>query len=179
MSVNILIDQIADALRAKIFREKEPTLEKTGAQLSPHKPNIKAEATNSVTDNPLGIASKIDHTLLKSDATQEDIRKICAEAREYNFATVCVNSSFIPLAASLLHGSHTKPITVVGFPLGAMASAAKAFEAREAIVAGAQEIDMVIHLGALKSGDYAKVLEDIQAVVQASRPLPVSNFRDL
>lgn len=119
------------------------------------------------------LASRIDHTLLKPDATREEIVRICQEARQHHFATVCVNSAYVKLAADLLRGSSTKPITVVGFPLGAMSCTAKAFEAKEAILAGAQEIDMVINLGALKSQDYALVLEDIQKVVEASKPIPV------
>lgn len=115
----------------------------------------------------------IDHTLLKADATSEDIKKLCEEALQYDFATVCVNSSQIPLAAQLLANSHTKPICVVGFPLGAMSSQAKAFEAKEAIAAGAQEIDTVIPVGALKDGNYKYVLSDISAVVEASKPVPV------
>jgi deoxyribose-phosphate aldolase len=125
---------------------------------------------------PSSLASLIDHTLLKADATSDDIARICKEAREYGFATVCVNSSQVGLASQLLQGSTTLPIAVVGFPLGAASTASKAFEAREAIREGAREIDMVIHQGALKSasaaGD-AYTLEDIRAVVQASKPWPV------
>jgi len=123
--------------------------------------------------SPKELASFIDHTLLKPDATEADVRKLCAEAVKYRFATVCLNSSFIPLAAELLKGSSVKPIAVVGFPLGAATTASKAFEAREAIKSGAQEIDMVINIGALKSADYDVVLEDIRAVVVASNPFPL------
>jgi deoxyribose-phosphate aldolase len=116
------------------------------------------------------LASMIDHTLLKPDATHAELTKICTEAKEYHFATVCVNSSNIPFVARLLRGSSVKPIAVVGFPLGAATSHAKAFEAKEAINAGAGEIDMVINIGALKSKDYATVYEDIRQVVEASKP---------
>lgn len=116
------------------------------------------------------VASMIDHTLLKPDATREELIQLCEEAKAYNFATVCVNASNIPLCARLLKGSSVKPIAVVGFPFGAGPSAAKAFEAREAIKAGAEEIDMVINLGALKSKDYKLVFDDIYAVAQASQP---------
>ena len=116
------------------------------------------------------LASMIDHTLLKPDATQAELTKICNEAKEYHFATVCVNSSNIALVARLLNGSTVKPIAVVGFPLGAATSQAKAFEAKEAIHAGAKEIDMVINIGALKSKDYKVVYEDIRQVVEASKP---------
>jgi deoxyribose-phosphate aldolase len=116
------------------------------------------------------LAATIDHTLLKPDATREQLIKLCEEAKQYGFATVCVNSSNIPLVARELKGSSVKPIAVVGFPLGAATSQAKAFEAREAIRAGAEEIDMVINIGALKSKDYKKVYEDIKAVVEVSKP---------
>jgi deoxyribose-phosphate aldolase len=116
------------------------------------------------------LAAKIDHTLLKPDASREQLTTLCEEARQYNFATVCVNSSNIPLVARLLKGSPVKPIAVVGFPLGAASSQSKAFEAKEAIRAGALEIDMVVNIGALKSQDYKLVYEDIKAVVEASRP---------
>jgi deoxyribose-phosphate aldolase len=115
----------------------------------------------------------IDHTLLKNDATYDDLKKVCEEARKWEFATVCVNASNIPLVSKLLAGSGVKPIAVVGFPLGAMTPHAKAFEAREAVRAGAREIDMVINLGALKSRDYAMVADDICKVVEASKPYPV------
>ena len=122
---------------------------------------------------PADIAALIDHTLLKPDATKEDIRKVCEEARKYNFATVCVNSVNVRLASAMLQGSTVKPIAVVGFPLGAQTPNAKAYETREAVRNGAQEIDMVINVGALKSKDYALVLEDIAAVVAAADAIPV------
>jgi deoxyribose-phosphate aldolase len=116
------------------------------------------------------LAAKIDHTLLKPDASREQLLKVCEEAKQFGFATVCVNSSNIPLVARQLKGTPVKPIAVVGFPLGAATSQAKAFEAREAIRAGAEEIDMVVNIGALKSKDYKLVYEDIKTVVEASRP---------
>jgi deoxyribose-phosphate aldolase len=119
------------------------------------------------------LAPFIDHTLLKPDATREELVKLCAEAREWGFATVCVNSGNVPLAARLLEGCATRPIAVVGFPLGVGTSSAKAFEAREAVRSGAAEIDMVINQGALKGRDYARVEQDIRAVVEAARPAPV------
>lgn len=122
---------------------------------------------------PTDIASMIDHTLLKADATSDDVRRLCEEARRYHFASVCVNSSFVPLAKRLLGGSSVMVCAVVGFPLGAMAPTAKAFEAREAVRAGASEIDMVINQGALKSRDYALVHDDIRKVVEAARPARV------
>jgi deoxyribose-phosphate aldolase len=119
------------------------------------------------------VAEWIDHTLLRADATKEDILRLCEEARAHHFATICVNGSHIPTAARALAGTSVKPIAVVGFPLGAASTESKAFEAREAVRAGAQEIDMVIALGPLKAGDYATVLEDIRRVVEASDPAPV------
>jgi len=122
---------------------------------------------------PAGVASAIDHTLLKPEATTEDVRTICDEARRHNFASVCVNSSFVPLARSFLAGTPVKVVAVVGFPLGATLPAAKAYEACEAVRNGADEIDMVINIGALKSRDYPLVHQDIRMVVEASRPAPV------
>lgn len=132
-----------------------------------------SSAPGQVTGIEERIAKTIDHTLLKPEATEAEVRKVCEEARKYKFATVCLNSSWIPLASRLLAGSGVKPIAVVGFPLGAATSNAKAFEAKEAVRAGAGEIDMVINIGALKSKDYAVVLRDIEAVVEAARPAPV------
>ncbi len=115
------------------------------------------------------IAAMIDHTLLKAEATSADVQRLCDEARKYRFASVCVNTSFVPQAKRLLAGSGVMVCAVVGFPLGAMAPNAKAFEAREAVRAGAEEIDMVINQGALKSRDYTLVHEDIRKVVEAAR----------
>lgn len=119
------------------------------------------------------LASMIDHTILKPDATREQLTKMAEEAKTYGFATVCVNSANIPLVARLLQGSPVKAIAVVGFPLGAATSQSKAFEAKEAIRSGAQEIDMVLNIGALKSKDYRLVYEDIKTVVEASKPYKV------
>jgi deoxyribose-phosphate aldolase len=120
-----------------------------------------------------GLAHLIDHTLLKADATPSELKQLCDEAKEWNFATVCVNPVNVELVAKELLGSPVKPIAVVGFPLGASTSAVKAFEARQAVSAGAREIDMVIHIGALKAGDYQTVSDDIRAVVEASKPCGV------
>jgi len=103
----------------------------------------------------------IDHTLLKPEATARQIEMLCLEAKEYSFASVCVNSVFVPLALELLNGSTVKVCTVVGFPLGASLPQVKEFEAREALQRGAQEIDMVLHIGALKHRDVVAVFEDI------------------
>lgn len=110
--------------------------------------------------------SYVDHTLLKPEATPEQIAALCAEAAEHGTASVCVNGSYVALAKKLLDGK-AKVCAVIGFPLGAMPTAAKAFEAAEAIRDGADEIDMVIHIGQLKAGNIDYVLEDIKAVKAA------------
>lgn len=110
----------------------------------------------------------IDHTLLKPEATEEDIINLCREAREYHFYSVCVNSSYVELASAELSGSETKVCAVVGFPLGAMELNSKAFEADQACLHGATEIDMVIHVGALKGGRFEYVANDIAAVVSVA-----------
>ena len=113
---------------------------------------------------PGGVASMIDHTLLKPDATRKDIEGLCREAAEYTFASVCVNPTWVALCASLLQGSTVKVCSVVGFPLGATTPDTKHYETRRAIFDGAREIDMVINIGALKSGDLRVVERDIEAV---------------
>ncbi len=106
-----------------------------------------------------------DHTILKADATESDVKKLCAEAREYDFYSVCVNGCYVPLATEELKGTDVEVAVVVGFPLGAMATEAKAFEADWACSLGAKEVDMVINVGALKEQRYEYVLDDICAVV--------------
>ena len=114
------------------------------------------------------IASMIDHTLLKPEATPAQVEKLCAEAAEYHFASVCVNPVYIPLAARLLDGTGVKVCCVVGFPLGAIAPEQKAAEAASCAAMGAEELDMVIHVGAAKAGDWALVQRDIEGVVKAA-----------
>ena len=190
-----LVDQIVDAVRDRLIHQGVP-LGRPGAAAAP-KPNLEpvspagaframvdhgADRIGASADTPFqphllqgdaALAARIDHTLLKPEATKDQIRRMCDEARKYHFATVCVNSSNVGYTAECLKGSTVKPIAVVGFPLGAASSASKAFEAREAIQNGAREIDMVINIGALKNRDYALVLEDIRQVVEASKPYPV------
>ena len=122
----------------------------------------------SQTLSPAQLASFIDHTLLKPDATAEDIEKLCAEARENNFFSVCVNGSWIAKAQHLLDGSDVKVAGVVGFPLGAMSGDTKRFEAEAAIDDGAQEIDVVLNIGRLKAGDDRYVLRELIDVVEAA-----------
>ena len=121
------------------------------------------------------VSSMIDHTLLKQDATRQDIEKLCREAAEFRFATVCVNPAWVAAAAALLRGSGVGVCSVVGFPLGATTADVKHYETRRAIFDGASEIDMVINIGALKSGDYRTVERDIDAVVDPCRQCGVTS----
>src|SRR5260370_2810127 len=114
------------------------------------------------------IAGLIDHTLLRADARRDDILKVCREARKYSFASVCVNPYWVPVVAAELAGSPVKVCTVIGFPLGATSTEAKVCETEAALRVGAQEIDMVQNVGALRSGDYDAVKADIAAVVEVS-----------
>ncbi len=115
-----------------------------------------------------GLASLIDHTLLKPDATRSEIEQLCREAAQYCFASVCVNPSWVPVCRELLNASGVKVCTVIGFPSGAHAADVKAYETLRAVQQGAEEVDMVINIGALKSKDYALVEQDIRGVVQAA-----------
>jgi deoxyribose-phosphate aldolase len=119
------------------------------------------------------LANYIDHTLLKPEASRKELSKLAEEARTHKFATVCVNSSNVRLMRQLLGNSGIPVCAVVGFPLGSMTPRAKAYETKEAIRCGAQEIDMVINIGALKSREHGLVYEDIKAVVEAARPIAV------
>jgi deoxyribose-phosphate aldolase len=118
---------------------------------------------------PAGIASMIDHTLLKPDATRPNIEELCREAAQFAFATVCVNPVWVALSARLLAGTGVRVCSVVGFPLGATTADVKEYETRRAIFDGAREIDMVINIGALKSGDLRVVERDIEAVTTSCR----------
>lgn len=115
------------------------------------------------------IASMIDHTLLKPEATKEQVEQLCAEAKEYTFASVCVNPTWVKTSAELLTGTPVKVCTVIGFPLGASTPETKAFETTDAINNGAGEIDMVLNVGALKSQDLDLVKRDVEAVVNAAK----------
>lgn len=118
--------------------------------------------------NRKNIAAIIDHTLLKADATEKDILKCCEEGKKYGFASVCIQPCYVKLAAEALKGSGVKVATVVGFPLGANLTSVKAFEAARAVEDGADELDMVLNIGALKQGNVKYVEEDIKAVVKAA-----------
>jgi deoxyribose-phosphate aldolase len=115
-----------------------------------------------------GLASLIDHTLLKPEASRDEIEQLCREAAQFCFASVCVNPNWVSLCREMLRGSGVKVCTVIGFPLGAHLPDVKAFETRRAVEQGAEEVDMVINVGALKSRDYALVEQDIAGVVQAA-----------
>lgn len=114
-------------------------------------------------------ARMIDHTLLKTEATKEQIETLCAEAKQFNFASVCVNPTWVKRSSELLQGTDVLVCTVIGFPLGANTPAVKAFEAKDAIANGAKEVDMVINIGALKDKNYELVQADIAAVVEAAK----------
>ena len=129
---------------------------------------IAGGSTIMMTAQGARVAPLIDHTLLKAEATRAQVVAICAEARQYGFAAVCVQPCMIRLAADELAGSPVKPCTVVGFPLGASTTAVKAFEAEDAIRNGAMELDMVLALSAMKDRDFAYVLNDMKAVVKAA-----------
>lgn len=168
------VEEIADQARRRLqawtgAREATPTDARPDPFTRHGTGRVDMDSIRSAAD----LAPYIDHTLLKPEAREEDVVKVAEEARRYGFATVCVNSSHVATVARILAGSSTVPIAVVGFPLGAALSSAKAFEAREAIAAGAREIDMVLNIGALKAKDHLAVFLDIAAVVEASRPLPV------
>jgi len=155
-----LIDKISDEIISKLKK-----LDKTDS-ISINSAEIKN--TNTVI-TPADVAHYIDHTLLKPDATEDQIKTLCEEAAKYGFYSVCVNSSWVEYCAKKLRGSQVKVCAVVGFPLGAMDSRTKAYETRNAIENGADEIDMVINVGALKNGNLKLVEEDLRAVMRACR----------
>ena len=177
-----VLEELVEQARRRLHAwkaEQEAVAPVPAAVLNPEPPRAAGGKVATARVDPASVqkatdlAPYIDHTLLKPEARAEDVVRVAEEARQYGFATVCVNSCHVATAARVLAGSSVLPIAVVGFPLGAMLSAAKAFEAREAIRAGAREIDMVLNLGALKARDYQRVHQDIAAVVEASHPIPV------
>lgn len=129
----------------------------------------RVSAAPGVTSINRELAAMIDHTLLKPDATKDQVLTLCREAREYSFASCCVNPTWVPTVAECLKGSPVKTCVVIGFPLGANSTMVKAMETRDAVAAGADEVDMVINVGALKAGDYDMVRRDIEAVVEAAQ----------
>ena len=165
----LLVEQITDLVMAKL----------SGEEYSPSFCRADVERIVDAGAERIGIvlgetatahdwASLIDHTLLKPEASLADIKKLCREAAEFGFASVCVNPSYVKDAVNFLRGSNVPVCTVIGFPLGATLPDVKAYEARRAIFNGAREVDMVINIGALKSGDDCLVEDDIRAVVEAA-----------
>ncbi|HLO32790.1 MAG TPA: deoxyribose-phosphate aldolase [Anaerolineales bacterium] len=150
----------ADQLCVRVCMDRTGHVVSAGAE--------RLSSTLGVIPQDLNIARMIDHTLLKPDATQQEIAQLCFEARKYGFASVCVNPTWVSLCAQLLQGSQVKVCTVIGFPLGATSSETKAFETETAIRQGATEIDMVINIGALKARDLETVAKDIRGVVNAA-----------
>ena len=180
--IDALVDAVAERVRQRMQQEAVPPVETVrGTWYDESALNIwlKNGVERFGSDGtPAGasvgtVSRSIDHTMLKPTATREDIVRVCNEALRHNFASVCINTTWLPLAAEMLRGSQVMPICVVGFPLGAALTSAKVGETRDAIRLGAAEIDMVINIGALKSNDYDLVLEDIRQVVQAAQGRPV------
>ena len=158
-----------DELIDKITKEVLSRLkEKTNAQGLP-KQALDMQSNNKLTILPAELAGYIDHTLLKPDAVASQFEKLCDEAIKYKFKSVCINSGWVPFVTKKLRGTGVKICSVIGFPLGEMNSRSKTFEARSAIESGANEIDMVINVGTLKSGNLKLVEEDIRAVRRACR----------
>ncbi len=150
----------ADQLCVRVCMDRAGHVVNAGAE--------RISSTLGVIPQDLNVARMIDHTLLKPDATQQEIAQLCFEARKYGFASVCVNPTWVPLCAQLLKISAVKVCTVIGFPLGATSSETKAFETETAIHQGATEIDMVINIGALKARDLDTVAKDILGVVNVA-----------
>ena len=173
-----LVDAVVRAVLAQLVREEEPPCachaaprgccpDRMGRMLGQGAARFGLQAGTNL--YPRDIARRIDHTLLKPEATREQIEALCREAREHGFATVCVNPTWVSLCAGLLRGSETAVCTVVGFPLGATLAEVKAYEAARVVERGACEVDMVMNVGALKSRDYRLGERDIAAVVESSR----------
>lgn len=171
-----LVEQITDQIIARLAAERgDETNGDDGAPCSPHHLACALQAGAARIGLQWGqaaaaadVAKYIDHTLLKPEATRAEIETLCREARDFGFASVCVNPTWVKECAFTLYGSPVRVCTVVGFPLGATLADVKAYETRRAIFDGASEIDMVINIGALKSGDDETVRRDIRAVVEAA-----------
>lgn len=164
-----LVEQITDMVLAKISGEEYcPTFCHADVQRIVDAGAERIGIVLGETATAHDWASLIDHTLLKPEATYSDIKKLCDEAAQYGFASVCVNPGWVKQAADFLKGTGVPVCTVIGFPLGATLPDVKAFEARRAIFDGAEEVDMVINVGKLKSGDDCAVEDDIRAVVEAA-----------
>lgn len=168
-----LVDALVTRVKAEL-RADDPTFQwQYGAGWNANTTLISPQAIHAAGRVDQTVASHIDHTMLKPEVTRDDLIKLCDEARRHRFYSVCVNSSNVALCVDQLRGSGVLTICVVGFPLGACLGHVKAYEAQEAIKLGAREIDTVINIGALKSGDYDTVLQDLAVTVEASKPYPV------
>jgi len=165
---NQLIEQITDIVMAKLGTDDCPSFCDTDVQRIVDAGASRIGTVLGDTATSRDWASLIDHTLLKPEASKTDIQKLCSEAAQFGFASVCVNPAWVKQAAQFLKNSGVPVCTVIGFPLGAAVSDVKAYEARRAIFDGAGEVDMVINIGALKSGDICTVEDDIRAVSEAA-----------
>lgn len=155
------IDKLVEKITREVLEKVLTGNKETGTENRNIKQNMDSGSKS--------LASMIDHTLLKPEATVDQIKKVCQEARDYKFASVCVNTWFVQLVSELLQGSGVKTCCVVGFPLGAMSTRAKVAETLEAIENGANEVDMVVNVGAVKSGRLDIVKNDIEAIVNAAK----------
>lgn len=165
MQIEALVEQITNQIMQQLTNKQELKEVKPAASGNV---TYKEGSTSSIITGP-SVARMIDHTLLKPESTKVQIIKLCEEAKEHRFATVCVNPHWVQTAAKELKGSGVGVTTVVGFPLGATSTFVKIAETRDAIANGATEIDMVINIGALKSGDFETVKKDIEGVVLAAK----------
>ena len=166
---DLLVDQITDMVLAKLGGDDHcPTFCRADVERVVDAGAERIGIVLGETATAHDWASLIDHTLLKPEATESDIKKLCDEAAEFGFASVCVNPGWVKRAAEFLRGSDVPVCTVIGFPLGATLPDVKAYEARRSIFNGAREVDMVINIGALKSGDDCLVEDDIRAVTEAA-----------
>jgi len=171
--VDALVHRVQEALSADTRSAQAAFQWQYGAGWNQNTTFVPAQLVHAAGRVDGKVASHIDHTMLKPEVTQDDLIGLCAEARRYRFFSVCVNSSNVALCVDQLRGSGVLTICVVGFPLGASLPQVKAYEAQEAIKLGAREIDTVINIGALKSGDFETVLTDLAMTVEASKPYPV------
>ncbi len=163
-----LVEQITDLVLSRLENDQSPTFCAADVERIVDAGASRIGIVLGETATAHDWASLIDHTLLKPEASESDIKKLCNEAIQFGFASVCVNPTWVKSAAKFLKGSSVPVCTVIGFPLGATLSDVKAYEARRAIFNGAKEVDMVINVGALKSGDDCAVEDDIRAVVEAA-----------
>lgn len=163
-----IVDQITDLVLARLGDDSCPTFCRADVERIVDAGAERIGIVLGETATAHDWASLIDHTLLKPEASEADIRKLCDEAAQYGFASVCVNPSWVKSAVEFLQGTGVPVCTVIGFPLGATLPDVKAYEARRAIFNGAREVDMVINIGALKSGDICAVEDDIRVVADAA-----------